>query len=278
MVTRAAPTGVGLGFRFALADELLGAPRTTAQFVEIAPENYLGAGGRRARLLAAVAERFPVVCHGLCTDLAGAGPLDRELLLQLKALLQRLGARWYSDHLCLTHIAGAESHDLLPLPFTAEAVRRAAARIRDVQDLLGVPIAVENVSAYVRLSGELDEPAFVRAVVEDAGCGLLLDVNNVYVNATNFGFDARAYIDALPLQSVVELHVAGHDVEDDGLLLDTHGSAIADPVYDLLAYALLRIGRAPPVLLERDYAIPQLAVLEDELVRLQGTVEAQRGR
>jgi uncharacterized protein (UPF0276 family) len=210
----------------------------------------------------------------LCGDFAGAAPLDRPLLEALRGFLRTHNARWYSDHLCLTHVAGRETHDLLPLPFTEEAVRRAAARIREVQDVLGLPLAVENVSAYLRMpGGEMDEATFVDAVVREADCKLLLDVNNVYVNSVNFQFDARAYIDALPLDRVVQIHMAGHDVEHEGLLVDTHGAPITDPVFELLGYALARMGRAPPILLERDHAIPPLSVLEDELQRLTSVVE-----
>lgn len=264
-----APHGVGLGFRLKLANELLASEHSHARFLEVSPENYLGIGGPRGRLLAAAAERWPIVCHGLCGDFSGAAPLDRELLLELKAFLKRLGARWYSDHLCLTHAAGAEIHDLLPLPFTAEAVKRVAQRVREVRDLLDLPIAVENISAYARMpGGELDEPEFVRAVLEEADCLLLLDVNNVYVNSVNFGFDPKAYIEALPLERVVEIHVAGHKEERPGLLVDTHGAPIIDPVYELLEWTLPRLPRSVPVLLERDNNIPPLPELEEELSRL----------
>lgn len=279
------PSGVGLGFRAALAEELLAARETHARFIEVAPENYLGVGGQRGRWLAMAAERWPVVSHGLCGDFSGAAPLDRELLLELKTFLRATGARWYSDHLCFTHVAGVESHDLLPLPFSEEAVARAARRIREVRDVLEVPIAVENVSAYLRLpGGTMDEPTFVRHVVEEADCLLLLDVNNVYVNAVNFGFDPRAYVDALPLDRVVQIHVAGHHEEEppagerDGkrLLIDTHGAPIVDPVYELLDDTLRKIPHAPPVLLERDHQIPKLAVLEGELARLQSIIDGVR--
>lgn len=272
------PQGVGLGFRFALAEELLAAPTTRAQFIEIAPENYLNAGGRRSRILAMAAERWPVVCHGLCGDFAGSAPLDRPLLDALRDFLRAHDAHWYSDHLCLTHLDGIEAHDLLPLPFTDAAVERAAARVRDVQEILGVPVAIENVSAYLRMpGGTMDEAAFVSAVAREADCRILLDVNNIYVNAVNFGFDARATIDALPLERVVQIHMAGHDVEHEGLLVDTHGAPIVDPVFALLAHSLERIGRPVPVLLERDHNIPPLAVLEEELARLSHiVVEATR--
>ncbi|MDP2340377.1 MAG: DUF692 domain-containing protein [Deltaproteobacteria bacterium] len=276
---------VGLGFRAALAEELLACDVSAARFIEIAPENYLGVGGKRGRLLAMARERWPVVSHGLCGDFAGAAPVDDELLAAVKGFLRENHARWYSDHLCLTHVAGAETHDLLPLPFTAEAIARAARRIREVQDRLDLPIAIENVSAYLRHpEDELPEAAFVAAVVVEAGCSLLLDVNNVYVNAVNFGIDAHEYIRALPLDRVVQMHIAGHHVEqrdvDDGspsLVIDTHGAPIIDPVFALLGFTVAemrRRGLTPaPVLLERDHNIPPVAELELELVRLQAIVD-----
>ena len=279
---------VGLGFRAALADALLDAAHTSASFLEIAPENYLGVGGQRGRRLAAAAERWAVVCHGLCGDFAGAAAVDDDLVVELGRFLRRQHARWYSDHLCFTHVDGAEVHDLLPLPHTEEAVDRVAARVRTLRDRLEVPLALENVSAYVRAptppgARVFDEAGFVRAAVEAADCHLLLDVNNVYVNAVNFGFDADDYVARLPLERVVQIHIAGHLVEERDasgtptLLIDTHGAPVIDPVYGLLERTLARMhdrGLAlPPVLLERDHEIPPLPDLERELVRLRAIVD-----
>jgi uncharacterized protein (UPF0276 family) len=269
---------VGLGFRLSLAGDMLREERSEADFIEIAPENYLGVGGLRARHLESAAERWPVVAHGLCGDFSGSAPLDRELLGELKGFLKGLGCRWYSDHMCFTHVAGAEVHDLIPLPYNGDAIERAAARIRDVRDLLDMPLAIENVSAYVRMpGGEMDEATFMREVAEAADCKLLLDVNNVWVNSQNFGFDPRAFIDTLPLERVVQMHIAGHDVEDDGLLIDTHGQPICDPVYELFAYTLEKMPHEAPVLLERDHNFPPLEELEAELSQLKKIQEASRG-
>jgi uncharacterized protein (UPF0276 family) len=279
---------VGLGFRAALAEALLASEDPPLSFIEIAPENYLGVGGSRGRLLAMAAERWPVVSHGLCGDFAGAAPLDEDLLTALRGFLHAHGARWYSDHLCLTHVAGGESHDLLPLPLSHEAARRAADRVRAGRERLELPVAVENVSAYLRAPTPVGEAPmtewdFIRAVAEDADCGLLLDVNNVYVNRVNFGTDADAFIAGLPLERVVQIHMAGHHVEavdDDGrptLVIDTHGAPMIDPVYALLERTLARFAGAglplPPVLLERDHRIPPLPDLEVELRRLKGIVD-----
>ncbi|MCZ7583423.1 MAG: DUF692 domain-containing protein [Deltaproteobacteria bacterium] len=266
--------GFGLGFRFGLADQMLGAERSAADFVEIAPENYIGVGGRRARLIDAVRERWPIVSHGLCGDFAGGMPFDLDYMRDLRTFLKRIGAQWYSDHLCFTNLRGAEMHELVALPFTDEAVKRAAARIRDVQDFLGMPVAVENVSAYGEMPGaEMTEADFVAEVVRESGGHLLLDVNNVYVNSVNFKFDPRAYIDRLPLDRVLEVHVAGYFQEAPDLLLDTHAMPISDPVYDLFAYAMAKLPHRPPVLLERDGNFPPLAELESELARLDNIAE-----
>ena len=260
---------VGIGFRLGLAEELLAADHTAATFVEIAPENYLGVGGRRRRLLDEAAQRWPVVCHGLCGDLAGRAPLNLPMLEELREFLRSLNARWYSDHLCLTHIGGAEVHDLLPLPFNEQTVHQVAARVQEVEEILEIPMAVENVSAYGRMADStMEEPEFVTAVIEEADCKLLLDVNNVYVNAINFGFDPREYITALPLDRVVEIHMAGHSEEEDGLLIDTHARPIVDDVFDLFEFTLKALPHRPPVLLERDGNIPPLPELEAEMATL----------
>ena len=266
---------VGLGFRQGLAEELVAAEVTALHFIEVAQ--------------AMARERWPLVCHGLCGDFSGAAPVDEELITALRSFLRLHGARWYSDHLCLTHVAGAETHDLLPLPFTTEAVGRASRRIRELQDRLDLPVAIENVSAYLRHpEDDIDEAAFISSVVAAADCSLLLDVNNVYVNAVNFGFDAHAFICALPLQRVVQMHVAGHHVQERDetgvptLVLDTHGDAVIDPVFDLLAFTVAEMrgrGLTPaPVLLERDHNIPSLLELEGELTRIQGIVDASAVR
>ncbi len=235
------------------------------------------------------AERWPVIFHGLCGDLAGAAPLNESWLASLRAFLRRHDARWYSDHLCLTHVDGVETHDLLPLPLSIEAADRAAARIRAVADRLELPIAVENVSAYLRPpvpAGEapLTEFDFMCRVVEAADCRVLLDVNNVYVNSVNFGTDAATFIDALPLERVVEIHVAGHHVEAvdpegrPSLLIDTHGAPIGDPVFALVRHTVARFRArgltVPPILLERDHHIPPFAELASELCALKDIVSA----
>jgi uncharacterized protein (UPF0276 family) len=280
---------VGVGFRAAFAQDLLCAEATAVGFVEVAPENYMGVGGQRGRRLAAARERWPIVSHGLCGDFAGAAAFDEDFFSGIRAFLKHTHARWYSDHLCYTHVDGAEVHDLLPLPYCEEAIERVVARLGLVRDRLEMPIAVENISAYVRApttpgEGAIDEPMFVRRVVEEADALMLLDLNNVYVNAVNFGFDPDAYIAQLPLERVVQIHVAGHEVHESDsrglpmLLIDTHGEAIAAPVYALLRRTLERCKTQglpfPPVLLERDHNIPPLHALEAEVRQLRDIVAA----
>ena len=272
------PAGIGLGFRLPLAQEFLASESTSADFIEIAPENYLFCGGKRLRLLHAARERFPVVSHGLCGDFSGSSPLDMEILEGLKVFLKEMKAAWYSDHLCLTVINGRALHELLPLRFCEETVIRAAGRIREIQDLLELPIAIENVSAYLTMPDpQMSEHEFVSHVLNEADCKLLLDINNVYVNSKNFGFDPDAYIDALPLERVIQIHIAGHREDESGLRIDTHGEQIIDPVFKLLARTLPKLSGRVPILLERDANIPPLSELELELRRLQEIAQAAWG-
>ncbi len=271
-------SGAGLGLRRGLLARLGESAVGQVDFLEIAPENWIGVGGRLGRQLRALTERLPFVCHGLSLNLGGFAPLDRELLKAIKAFLDTHGIRAYSEHLSACADEGM-LYDLMPLPFDEATVRRVAERVRIVQDVLQRPLIIENVSAYARLPGELDEPGFVRAVLEAADCQLLLDVNNVYVNSVNFGFDPSAYLAAMPSERIAYLHVAGHYDEAPGLKIDTHGAAVADPVWSLLAqtYALHGVR---PTLLERDFNFPPLSELYTEVEgirRLQARAEAQQG-
>lgn len=271
-------SGAGLGLRRGLLAGLGESAVGQVDFLEIAPENWIGVGGRLGRQLRALTERLPFVCHGLSLNLGGFAPLDRELLKAIKAFLDTHGIRAYSEHLSACADEGM-LYDLMPLPFDEATVRRVAERVRIVQDVLQRPLIIENVSAYARLPGELDEPGFVRAVLEAADCQLLLDVNNVYVNSVNFGFDPSAYLAAMPSERIAYLHVAGHYDEAPGLKIDTHGAAVADPVWSLLAqtYALHGVR---PTLLERDFNFPPLSELYTEVEgirRLQARAEALQG-
>jgi uncharacterized protein (UPF0276 family) len=260
--------GIGLGLRHDLAAELFEREPATVSWVEIHPENYLDRGGRYEEMLQMARERWPVVTHGLSTCLGAVEPFDRAYLRELRSFLHDLEVPWHSEHLCLGGVDERFFHDLLPLPFTEEAAQIASQRLTEARDAIDLPLAVENVSYYAPQSRNgLTEADFVVEVLERADARLLLDVNNIYVNSRNFGFDPRAYIDKIPIERVVQIHVAGHLVRQDGLRIDTHGEPVPDEVYVLLDYALRRIGPVP-VLLERDNEIPPLDDLLAEIQRL----------
>lgn len=258
----------GLGFRRELIPALQQSVPDAVQFFEVAPENWAGMGGRSGRTLRAFTERFPFVCHGLSLSLGGPGPLDAWLLRRTRDFMREHGMTLFTEHLSWC-ADDCHLYELLPIPMTEEAVRYTAERIARAQDILGMRIGVENASTYIAPPGaEMTEPEFVRAVVEQADCLLHLDVNNIYVNSQNFGFDPHAYLAQLPLERTCYVHVAGHYVEEDGLLIDTHGSEVIDPVWQLLQAAYQRIGHPVPTCLERDFNIPDLPTLTQELAHI----------
>lgn len=261
-----APHGVGLGLRQELVAELQTAPADEIDFVELAPENWLDMGGKFRKQLAATAARYPLVCHGLSLSLGGPAPLDVEFLRNVKAFLERYGVTIYSEHLSYCTDDG-HLYDLLPIPFTAEAVRHVAARIGIAQDILQRRIAIENVSYYAAPGRELDEITFINAVLAEADCDLLLDVNNIYVNSVNHRYDAVAFLDALPAERVRYIHVAGHFRQAEDLIVDSHGADVIDPVWALLEHAYRHVGPLP-TLLERDFNIPPLTELLRETRRI----------
>ncbi|WP_282296786.1 DUF692 domain-containing protein [Stenotrophomonas sp. PS02289] len=265
-------TAVGLGLRRALLDDLEQAAPGDLDFLECAPENWIGLGGVWAERLGALSARYPLTCHGLSLSLGGSAPLDMAFLDQVGRFLRQYNAVLYSEHLSYCSDDG-HLYDLLPLPFTEEAVHHTAARIRQVQDRLGRRIAVENVSTYLTPHAAMSELAFTRAVLDEADCDLLLDVNNVYINASNHGFDAAAFIDGLPAERIVCLHVAGHYDDGGAVKIDTHGSPVIDPVWDLLQRACTRFGPRP-TLLERDFNFPPFAQLRQELQQIRRTLRA----
>lgn len=268
MITRH-PQGAGLGFRRELIAALEAGVPPAIEFFEIAPENWAGFGGRAARQLHRFTERYPFVCHGLSLSLGGPLPLDEALLRRIKAFMSEHGIGLYTEHLSWCADDG-QLYDLLPIPFTAEAVRWTAERVKRAQDILGMRIGLENASYYVAPPGaEMSEAEFIAAVVEEADCLLHLDVNNIYVNSRNFGFDAAAFMNALPLERSCYIHVAGHYTEPDGLIIDTHGAEVIDPVWALLEQAYRRTGPVPTCL-ERDFNIPDLAALAVEVATIAG--------
>lgn len=283
--------GVGLGLRWEFIDELLDRTRAGAappiDFLEISPENYLGRGGRHPEALAELSGTYPLVTHGLTMSIGGVDPLDDAYLRDLAAFVRRVGSPWHSDHLCFGSVDGRALHDLLPVPFKAASVPRIADRIRAARDVLGVPLAIENVSYYWHPGrAEMGEAEMLSRVCEAADCGLLLDVNNAYVNARNFGLDVDAWMRDAPLHRVVQIHVAGHEwyaVDERGLgeprapgepgamIVDTHGADVPDPVLALLGRVLPRTGPVP-IVLERDQNVPDLDALLEELGRIRAVV------
>jgi len=233
-------------------------------------------GGRFPAALAACAERWPIVTHGLTMSLGGRDPLAADYLRTLRSFARDVKTPWHSDHLCFGIVDGVALHDLLPLPFTEEAADHVAARVVEAERALEVPMAVENISYYASPDAHergMDEADFARAVVERASCSLLLDVNNVYVNSKNHGFDPREMIAKMPLDRVVQIHVAGHDESDPELVIDTHAEPLKNEVYDLLAFTLARTGPVP-VLLERDDNFPPWEELCAEVKRLDAILRA----
>jgi hypothetical protein len=255
-------TGAGLGFRRELIPALKIRVPDAVDFFEIAPENWIDMGGAFGRDLRGFTERYPFVCHGLSLSLGGPSPLDEMLLTKTRQFMDAHGIQLYTEHLSYCSDDG-HLYDLLPIPFTEEAVKHVAARIRRAQDILERRIAIENASYYTAAPiAEMDEFTFIRAVLDEAGCDLHLDVNNVYVNSVNHRYDPLDFIRALPSERIVYLHVAGHYVEAPDLLVDTHGADVIDPVWALLDQTY-RIHGVAPTLLERDFNIPPL----DELTR-----------
>jgi uncharacterized protein (UPF0276 family) len=277
--------GVGLGLRWEFIDELLERRPDGIDFLEVSPENYMRRGGYYPDALARAAERYPILTHGLTMSLGGNDPLDGAYLAELAAFVKDVQSPHHSDHLCFGSADGRVLHDLLPLRFTDAGATRVADRVRRARDALGVPLAVENISFYLHPGKmEMPEAEFIATVCERADCGLMLDVNNAYVNATNFDFDVDAWMRTVPLDRVVQMHVAGHEWFDEGeagrLIVDTHGADVCDPVLALLGRVLEKTGPVP-VLLERDQDIPPLDVLLNEVrtikrLWLDATAKSQR--
>ena len=273
-----AVSGAGLGLRSALLDQFQANPPNQVDFLEIAPENWMRVGGARGKVLRRLSERHPFVCHGLSLSIGGPAPLDDAFLLELKAFLDTHQARVYTEHLSYCGDSG-QLYDLMPIPFTEEAVSYVARRIRHVQDVLERRIGMENVSTYAAPAGELSELEFLNAVIAEADCGLHLDINNIFVNGINHGFDARTYLAGIPADRIMYAHIAGHLYEDDDLRIDTHGEDVLPEVWDLLDEAYARYG-VFPTLLERDFNIPPLAELlgeVDQIVRRQRKWRGVRG-
>jgi uncharacterized protein len=253
----------GLGLRRSILGQIVEAPPNEVGFYEVAPENWITIGGKLGRQFRAMTERFDFVCHGLSLSLGSPDPLDEDFVLAVKKFLSEHGVKIYSEHLSYCSKDG-HLYDLMPIPFTEEAVKHVAARIRRVQDILEQRIAIENVSYYAAPGQEMDEIDFFNAVVGEADCNMLLDINNIYVNSINHGYDAEAFLKAMPAHRIAYAHIAGHYVEAEDFLVDTHGADVIDPVWKLLGKAYELFG-VFPTLLERDFDIPPIAELMKEV-------------
>jgi uncharacterized protein (UPF0276 family) len=273
-MTTAPLQGAGLGLRRAMLPDLLTLDERAVDFLEVAPDNWIGVGGSYGEGLARLAERFPLSCHGLSLSLGGPEPLDHVFLGRIREFLDQHRVPLFSEHLSYCSDEG-HLYDLIPMPFTDEAVRHIASRIREVQDVLGRRIAVENISYYAAPYQALSEIDFLRAVLDEADCDLLLDVNNLYVNAHNHGYDAAGFLARVPAERVVCLHVAGHYDEAPDLKVDTHGAEVKDDVWSLLASAYRHLGTVP-TLLERDFNLPPLAELLGEVSTIRRLQAAAR--
>lgn len=255
--------GYGLGLRTEHYETVLN-EKPDVDWFEIISENYMGDGGKPLDYLTRIRKDYPMVMHGVSMSIGSAEPLNFDYLKQLKILINRVEPEWFSDHLCWTGVEGYNLHDLMPMPYTEEAIQHVADRISQVQDYLGRQMLLENVSSYVSYSDSvISEWEFLREVAERADCFILLDINNIYVSAYNHNFDAETYLTAIPKERVMQFHLAGHSYENN-LIIDTHDQPISDPVFDLYARAVEHFGRVS-TMIERDDNIPPLSQLLNEL-------------
>jgi uncharacterized protein (UPF0276 family) len=260
---------VGLGLRRDIAEEILDSGILTPDFLEFAPENWMGMGGAWKRVMERAVDQFPITCHGLSLSLGSPEELDWSFIGELKQFLDANQVAIYSEHLSYTKSSNAHLYDLLPIPFRQDAIDHVVDRIGRVQDALKRTLAIENVSYYTPVAAEMTEIEFVNQIVERSGCNLLLDVNNVYVNAFNQQYDAKEFIGSLPLDRVAYIHMAGHEQVAPDLIIDTHSRPIIDPVYDLFEWTIQKMDPVP-VLLERDYNFEDLEQIQGELTHIRG--------
>ena len=266
----------GLGLRRSFLNQIIDACPQTVSFYEVAPENWMTLGGRLGKQFRALTERCRFVCHGLSLSLGSTDPLDEDFVRAVKAFMHEHQINLYSEHLSYCSKDG-HLYDLMPIPFTEEAVKHVAARIRRVQDILEQKMALENVSYYAAPGQEMAEIDFFNAVVAEADCDVLIDINNIYVNSVNHGYDAEAFLRAIPAQRIAYAHIAGHYVQADDFLVDTHGAEVIDPVWRLLAKAYELYG-VFPTLLERDFNIPTVAELVNEVDIIRTIQQAWRNQ
>jgi len=260
-------SGAGLGLRRSFLSQIVDVPPTDVDFYEVAPENWITIGGKYGKQFRAMTERFDFICHGLSLSIGSTDPLDEKFVREVKQFMHDHQIKLYSEHLSYCSKNG-HLYDLMPIPFTSEAVSHVAGRIKRVQDILEQKIAIENVSYYAAPSPEMAEIDFFNAVVQEADCNILIDINNIYVNSVNHGYDAEAFLKAIPAQRIAYAHIAGHYVEAEDFLVDTHGAEIIDPVWKLLGKAYELYG-VFPTLLERDFNLPEMSelILEVNIIK-----------
>ena len=268
--------GAGLGLRRPMLDKLMADPPDDIDFMEVAPENWIHVGGKLARKLRFFTERYPFVIHGLSLSIGAPSPLNEQLVRDVKAFMAEHDIRLYSEHLSACGDDG-QLYDLMPIPFTEEAVSWVAGRVRRVQDILEQRIALENVSFYAPLDTTLSEREFLLGVLEEADCDLMLDINNIVVNSINHRYDASEFLRAMPAERIRYFHLAGHYVEEEDLRIDTHGSPVGEQAWSLLEEAYALYGPVP-TLLERDFNIPPIRELLEEVGRIRALQAASEKR
>jgi uncharacterized protein (UPF0276 family) len=261
-------TKIGLGFRREIADDFFGQTVLHPDFIEVAPENWVGLGGYWGDVFRRVNEQYPMILHGLSLSIGSPEEPDWEFLKEVKKMIRQYHVKIYSEHLSFAKLDNAHLYDLLPIPFRKDAVKHIVQRIRQVQDFLEMQLTLENVSYYTPVAAEMPESDFISEIVTQSGCGMLLDVNNVYVNAHNHGYNAQEFINSMPLDKVNYIHMAGHLQIAPDLIIDTHGEPIIDPVYQLFDYTTSRMKNNVPVLLERDFNFPEREELAREMKKL----------
>lgn len=259
----------GIGFRKDFATSFLEEKNLQPAFIEVAPENWMGIGGYWKKIFKQVTEVLPLTLHGLSLSIGSDDELDWDFLKTLKSFIKEYNVQVYSEHISFSKCNNAHLYDLLPVPFRYEAVKRIATKTRQVQDFLEMPLVLEIVSYYTPIAAEMEEHEFINAIVENSGCELLLDINNIYVNSFNHHYNPYAFIEKLQLDKVNYIHMAGHEKVADDLIIDTHGQPIIDPVYNLFEHTVQKLSKPVKVLLERDFNIPELKELQTELTRLE---------
>jgi uncharacterized protein (UPF0276 family) len=266
---------VGIGFRRDIAQDIIDLkPEKRPSFIEVAPENWMNMGGYWKSIFDQAAEQYQINCHGLSLSIGSPDELNKSFVHEVKDFIDQYNISIYSEHLSYSQCDNAHLYDLLPIPFRKDAIDHIVDRIKIVQDIIGKPITLENVSYYTPLAAEMGEAEFISEIIERSGCNMLLDVNNVYVNAFNHQYDAQTFIKSLPLDKVAYMHMAGHKKVSEDLIIDTHGSPIIDPVFDLFEWTIQYL-KPMPVLLERDFNIPELPELLEEANHLESICTKQ---